>query len=68
MIERIWMEVLTVSFSYCPASCLEGLRKVMKNFSLEDWCPGPDSNRAFGGFTASPSPLSMVLCVMYTYT
>jgi hypothetical protein len=37
--KQLWPEVL-------PGTCLEGLKKAMKNLSQDSTCPGQDSNQA----------------------
>lgn len=61
---RIWEEVIMASFSYCPASCLEGLRKAMTNFSQENWCPDPDKESGALLLHQAPSVWCCVLCTL----
>jgi hypothetical protein len=32
-LERIWKEMVMTAFTYCPASCLECVRKAMRTLS-----------------------------------
>jgi hypothetical protein len=42
--ERIWEKLFVAYFRYHPGMFLQGMRKHMKKFGQNSWCPGPDSN------------------------
>jgi hypothetical protein len=43
-LERICKEVVVPDLRYYPSICLEGLKKIMINFSQDSWSLGQDLN------------------------
>jgi hypothetical protein len=44
--ERIWKDAVMAEFKYCSGICLERLRKTVKYFGQDSWCPIQDLNQA----------------------